>query len=886
MKAFTITDGVIDDTWIGKAICRKATIETLQNIDFTGKEISISTGITLDNQNIETIPFGNFIIEKPSDEEVKTLTTHTGYDYMIKFRVPYRHSLGSVFTAGSLFDDLCRQAGVGVGSTSFVNSDYIILGNAYTNNETCEDVLKDLAKLAVGFAKIGRDNKCYIKTPTIGSPSESIDGNDYTDTFTTNGKFGEVNALYVGLSQVEGETTERKDGESIAQNGENSIKNNDIAFLINETEREKVIDNMWNAIKGLSYLAGEYTYKGFPYLDAGDEIQLYDNEDNPFTSYAFNIDFSYNGAYSGKIKMPIITNVTATYSPANTIKNTFKKVELSVDKINGMMQSTVEQVNKQNNKISQVTQTLDDLNSKISDIANITIAGESNYAQVELDNINQSEPIMLRVHPILENISYLYPHINLFPSALTYLKTRKIRFTRTYDEEGETKTEFIDYTLPDDLLWYDNETYDEFYLNYESQTCQVIKRCAYNADGTVRKLAEEVVTDYEYPTILLEDGDYQIKVLSYDTAYLSVRLMAQNMYTTQFATKAEMTSAIEQKADSIMLKVDEKVNEDEIIAQLNVAIQEGKGIVRLVGNQVIIDSDNFKLSSNGSMQANNGTFSGTITADSGKIGGFELTTQKFSSDFSGLYNYDEYDSREIIGILMGWLQETSILKNILDVNEDGTLSSADMVRIRKIIWGTQTNTKNVNGTFKIDSNDPKKCISVSKDGQVAVSIGVGGINANSIVTDNFVCGEATASGFRGTLINGENGKISCTSSGSYAETQIDYTGILTPVITQTSLATEKKNFEKFDNGLEIIKNTEIYQYNFKTEEDTDKKHIGFIIGDKYKYSEKITSKENNGVDIYSMMSVAYKAIQEQQQEIEQLKNEIKELKEMMRKGIQ
>ena len=93
-----------------------------------------------------------------------------------------------------------------------------------------------------------------------------------------------------------------------------------------------------------------------------------------------------------------------------------------------------------------------------------------------------------------------------------------------------------------------------------------------------------------------------------------------------------------------------------------------------------------------------------------------------------------------------------------------------------------------------------------------------------------------------------------------------------------SLESMKKNFEKLENGLDIVKSTEIYKYNFKSQKDNDKKHIGFIIGNDYKYSKQITSTNNEGADTYAMVSVAYKAIQEQQELIEQLQNEIKELK--------
>ena len=103
--------------------------------------------------------------------------------------------------------------------------------------------------------------------------------------------------------------------------------------------------------------------------------------------------------------------------------------------------------------------------------------------------------------------------------------------------------------------------------------------------------------------------------------------------------------------------------------------------------------------------------------------------------------------------------------------------------------------------------------------------------------------------------------------------------IISPTITETSLESQKKNFEKLETALDIIKDVDIYKYNLKSEEDKTKKHIGFVIGDNYKYSKELTSNNNDGVDIYSLASCCLAGIKEQQKQIEILKQEIKELKE-------
>ena len=110
-----------------------------------------------------------------------------------------------------------------------------------------------------------------------------------------------------------------------------------------------------------------------------------------------------------------------------------------------------------------------------------------------------------------------------------------------------------------------------------------------------------------------------------------------------------------------------------------------------------------------------------------------------------------------------------------------------------------------------------------------------------------------------------NGQISCIS------------------VTQRSKESAKKNIKLCNKkALDILKKSEIYEYNFKFENDGDKKHIGFVIPDEggnYKTPDEVISKDKEGIEQYNMTSILWKAVQEQQQIIDELKNEIKELKE-------
>lgn len=95
------------------------------------------------------------------------------------------------------------------------------------------------------------------------------------------------------------------------------------------------------------------------------------------------------------------------------------------------------------------------------------------------------------------------------------------------------------------------------------------------------------------------------------------------------------------------------------------------------------------------------------------------------------------------------------------------------------------------------------------------------------------------------------------------------------VISNSSIKV-KKNIERYQSrALDEILKTDIYMFNYKSEEKS-KKTIGTIIGDGYNCSKEIISSNKEGINLYSMVSIAYKAIQEQQDEIKKLQAKDKE----------
>lgn len=448
-----------------------------------------------------------------------------------------------------------------------------------------------------------------------------------------------------------------------------------------------------------------------------------------------------------------------------------------------------------------------------------------------------------------------------------------------------------EYEIDIEELRFKRDVYDSLVITLnEDYVMRRLELGEYNVLTELNPPIKEPLPDLN---IELFEGDNYIYLYDMTGNRIVAQYLIKNDFNQLYITQSEMNSAIEQSAKAIELSVNGKIkrvdgdiedlsanlelkvdknDNDQVVSMINASADE----IKLKSNRLIIDSTNFKLNDQGN-----------ITATGGTIGGFTLGSTNFNGSLSGLYNYNEYDAMNAVGEIMEWLHFDTILTDIADYNKDGTIGSLDLYYIAGVAGGSITNTKTETGTFEINSKDPKNCISVKKNNQIAVSIGLGGVNANMVTTDNLLCGRmngTSTSSFIGTAIDGYNGKISCITGGN-AKTEIDYTGITTPKVTQTSKAEEKKNFEELENGLDIVKNTDIYKYNFKTEEDDEKKHIGFVIGKDYKYSSEITAVDDKGkeigVDVYSMVAVAYKAIQEQQEQIEKLQKENQQKDEIL-----
>lgn len=557
--------------FVGQAVSKMLTIKMVNdeesNLNFENANVQFKIGAKY-NDVVYYINYGNFIVnEPPENDDTNGTVKFIAYDYMIKFNQDYTNRVSYPCTLKDLLLDICSQAGVELGSITFQNEDFEVEDNQFEGKQL-RDVLQHIAKCAFSWARIGQDNKLYLDFEVNNNINETITIDDYKmDAFKkANEYYGPTNKVTYADSDIKGQEISVQDDNSIATNGVKEIIIYDNYFAYTTEKRQELIQ-AGTVLFGLRYMPVQnLELIGLVYLDCTDIIGVQDGAGTTYLTRVFSHIIKYNGAVSDTIETTGESDNEKRYSNPNNSITQNSRTEIIVDRAKKEITAVVEEVAGQNQKIAQVTQTVSELSSQISDIADITTSLESNSAKLQFEDVNQSEPIRVVIHPIGVNIAKLHPHTNLKPKVGLKMTTRILRFQNT------TTNETFDYEIPDDLLYYDSENYDEFILDYESLSCVINKKCKWNNDGTVGLLSSERAVEYEFPHIELTEGDYTVSLIKYSNGYLFARMMIKNYYTAQFATRAELNSDIRQTVDNINLSVNEKLTNYSTTTEMNSAI--------------------------------------------------------------------------------------------------------------------------------------------------------------------------------------------------------------------------------------------------------------------------------------------------------------------------
>ena len=211
-------------------------------------------------------------------------------------------------------------------------------------------------------------------------------------------------------------------------------------------------------------------------------------------------------------------------------------------------------------------------------------------------------------------------------------------------EYGTQKTDFIHYntqrwefTLDDELREVKTVnpeteeteiTYDEFTII--DKNAVLIKRIAVDDEGNNYILSKPEYIGYGTIEIPIVQGQNILEISNY-TPTIIAEYAVQNQYTDLFATKVEVSTVIKQTDQMILLAASKKVSKDDLIQEFNSQIAITPEKILIEGDKITIRSSYFTL-----------TDEGEITATKGTIAGWTIDNHQIYKDVAG-YRTALYD---------------------------------------------------------------------------------------------------------------------------------------------------------------------------------------------------------------------------------------------------
>ena len=834
-------------------------------------------------KGFEYIDLGNYIVSKDAEYNADTMSySHTCYDKMLSSMKDYEDmKITFPIKVKDYIKKLCDYIGLTFASynDNFANCDKELTADYYTGYDyTFRDVLDELAQVTASTICINSNDELEIRYIPKKSAIE-LNEDYFKDTNVTfDNLYGPINSIVLSRSG-ESDNIYLQDEESIENNGLCELKIIDNQIM-NYNDRSDYLPAILEKLNGLTYCTNNFDSRGICFLDLCDRYtanvhgKLYD-------CVLFNDEIKITQGLEETIYTEMPTETKTDYTKADKTDQKINKAYIIMDKVNKKLESVISEVDETSKKVTKIEQTVDSISQKVSDIEDLTRTAEG-IKTVTLENCIEANLLELHIYGNNTVFNYLLLDDKLTLDDNLHLEGDDL--ISVTDKDNNIKIYSLGIT---EALRQNSEVCDEVVL--ENGQAKVIRRV--NKSGSTK--AKESVEDLGKLEIPLKEGTNTITINNY-TARIKAKYVIKSTYSDTFATKVEMNSEIKQTKESVDLSVNKKLEDYSTTTEMNSAISLKAGEITSSVSKTYETKENVtKQYSNIKQTTDN------ITSVVGKkVGNDEIISKINQSAESVSIDAKKININGTVSANGNFLVDTDgnmkakngTFSGNIDVGENNYLRSKDskgniLMQIDKN--GTDYYFNNVHvgkiGTDGIETDSSKRglLIAIDKD---AYFLGLGK-NDDDGVTQPIYTWYNVSTGDNGTYAANTQGRVQIGNANwgflvSIFKKLLVHGNVYAESFVNTSLESQKKNFEKLtlEEAIDILNNTDIYKYNLKSQDDIKKKHIGFVIGDNFNYSSKITSEDNDGVDNYSMTSVLYPIVKEQQAQIEELKKEIETLK--------
>lgn len=543
-----------------KSIMKGLDLDSNIDIPF-GTEIKFEYGLLVDG-TYEYLNYGNYIVYSSEKQEDTLSYSIKCYDKLLYSMKNYEElNITYPCTIKQYLVALCNKIGLTFKDNTFANQSRQVTNDLFKEQGyTYRDVLDQIAEVTGGVICLTLDDKVEVRY--INETNDTIDEEYINDTNVNFGeKYGPINSIVLARAG-ESDKIYKKDDTSISQNGLCELMISENQFM-NFNDRSDYLQELSDKLFGVWYYLNDFVSTGIMYYDLLDMYGIKIGN-TVYQCLMLNDEQDITQGLEENIYTDRPEKSETDYSKADKTDRKINQTTLIVDKQAQQIQGVISQIGDRSEKTTTITADIDGLNSKVSSVANLTDE-VSGTKTITFENCIEGNLLRLNIKGNNSVFKYLYPSNTLYPNDTLYPSgDSRIVVNNTIYELGVL-----------DVLRQNGDTYDEYIL--ENGKAKIIRRI--NTDGSIKSTS--TTEDLGDLSIELQNGTNTISIKNY-SAEISAKFAIQSDYSEIFTSKVETSTAISQTSEKIMTEVNKKVDN----AEFGTKIEQNAEAVKLAWNQI------------------------------------------------------------------------------------------------------------------------------------------------------------------------------------------------------------------------------------------------------------------------------------------------------------
>ena len=268
---------------IGALVISKLTL-TLNNmygdftdVDFDRAEVVAYVGLELENETVEKVRKGHFIVHEASGFN-SSLVTLECYDRASLFAKPYSESsLEYPASLGTILRDACNVCEVSLASADFAGNDYVVQTRPVDDKLTFGDIVSDVAQICCKYAKMTSSGQLSLQWY---SEFDDSNAHEITSLYSDNIELDDV--VITGVMVT---ISDRDEPEASFYGETGYVLGIEDNALIETGKAAAVAKMIGDSVIGLQFRPMSITMVSNPIIEAGDKAYVTDRKGNRYMTY-------------------------------------------------------------------------------------------------------------------------------------------------------------------------------------------------------------------------------------------------------------------------------------------------------------------------------------------------------------------------------------------------------------------------------------------------------------------------------------------------------------------------------------------------------------------------------------------------------------------------